>query len=527
MKISSLVLLSVCFLVSVSFTNIEAQNPETFLQCVISSSERVSRIIYTPKNSSFTSTFLSGIQNVRFFSPSMPTPSFIVTPSSESEIQTVISCSKSNNFLVRVRSGGHDYEGLSYAAKVPFVIIDLGNLSSITIDVEEGTAWIGGGVRLGDLYYHVSNKSRNLGFPGANCPTVGVGGLLSGGGINMMLRKYGLAADNILDARIITADGKILDRKSMGDDLFWAIRGGGAASFGVITAWKIRLVEVPDIVTAFTIGRTLEQNATDLVYRWQEIAHELDRDLYLRVLISRVNNSNGKPTIQATFNSLFLGNTDSLVALLQKRFPELGLVKKDCKEMSWIESVIYFADLPKGSTAEDLLRKDPYPKPYYKAKSDYVATPIPKHGLEGLWRHLYEDEARDALLIFGPSGGRVSEISESEIPYPHRGAYIYDIQQLVYWDEKGNKEADKYINWIRRLYSYLTPFVSKNPRAAYLNYRDLDLGVNNVGNTSYGQARVWGIKYFNNNFERLFLVKSKVDPSNFFRNEQSIPVYIY
>ncbi|GMP71619.1 hypothetical protein CsSME_00029956 [Camellia sinensis var. sinensis] len=70
----------------------------------------------------------------------------------------------------------------------------------------------------------------------------------------------------------------------------------------------------------------------------------------------------------------------------------------------------------------------------------------------------------------------------------------------------------------------MAPYVSKFPRAAYMNYRDLDVGVNNkLGNTSYAQASIWGSKYFNNNFDRLVQVKSKVDPSNFFRHEQSIP----
>jgi len=80
------------------------------------------------------------------------------------------------------------------------------------------------------------------------------------------------------------------------------------------------------------------------------------------------------------------------------------------------------------------------------------------------------------------------------------------------------------MNWIRKVYKYMEPYVSKSPRAAYINYRDLDVGVNNNDYTNYTQASIWGVKYFSNNFKRLARVKTKVDPHNFFRNEQSIPI---
>ena len=70
----------------------------------------------------------------------------------------------------------------------------------------------------------------------------------------------------------------------------------------------------------------------------------------------------------------------------------------------------------------------------------------------------------------------------------------------------------------------MTPFVSKNPRSAFLNYRDLDIGVNSFGENSFQEGVVYGTKYFNDNFQRLVKIKTIVDPENFFRNEQSIPV---
>lgn len=518
---------SLFFFLSFSST-ISSQNLKHFLKCLQSKgSNSISEVIYTPKNSSYTPTLLFSIQNQRFVSPSMPKPLVIVTPLNEFHIQTVITCSKIHGLQIRTRSGGHDYEGLSYLSKVPFVILDLRNLESIKINVKKRTAWVQAGVLLGAFSYRIAENSPNLAIPAGLCPTVGVSGHFSGGGYGTLLRKYGLAADNIIDARIVNVDGEILDRKSMGEDLFWAIRGGGAASFGVVTSWKIKMVEVPDIVTVFTINRTLEQNATNLVHRWQYIAHKFDENLFVRILITRVNpGGKGKRfSVQASFNSIFLGRIDKLLPLMQESFPELGLQKQDCLEKSWIEAILYFSDLPSGSTLKDLTNRNPNPRTYYKAKGDFVQEPIPKHALEGLWEFFQEDEAEAAQLIFAPYGGKMSEISSSETPFPHRAGNLFEIQHLVYWDEEGNQESDRYINWIRRLYKYMASYVPKNPRPAYLNYRDLDLGVNNIGgNTSYEQASVWGINYFLENFKRLVHVKSKVDPDNFFRNEQSIPV---
>ncbi|KAK4486974.1 hypothetical protein RD792_006289 [Penstemon davidsonii] len=361
------------------------------------------------------------------------------------------------------------------------------------------------------------------------CPTVGVGGHFSGGGYSMMSRKHGLAVDNIIDAIVINANGEILDRDSMGDDLFWAIRGGGGTSFGIVVAFKVKLVTVPETVIVFNVARTLEQNATQLVHKWQYISDKIDENLSIRVFLGSVikgSSSKENQRIQASFTSLFIGGgVGDLLQIMEEKFPELGLVEEDCIEMTWIESVLFFGRFPNGSPIDALLNRTGYGYKYFKGKSDYMREPIPKHGLEGIWKYLNEEDQNGFELQFSPWGGKLSTISESETPFPHRSGNIFMIHYVVDW----STDSQRHLNWTRSLYSYMAPFVSKSPRTAYLNYRDLDIGRNNdEGNiTSYKQASVWGFKYFKNNFNRLVRVKTNVDSSNFFRNEQSIPPLPY
>ncbi|KAK8521300.1 hypothetical protein V6N12_005209 [Hibiscus sabdariffa] len=523
---SVLALLFVAFLTLSSATSPH----DNFLRCLSlgsNLSSSIARVVYTPDNSLYSSILDSRIRNLRFSTPDTPKPLVIVTPLLTSHIQATIHCSRNHGLQLRIRSGGHDYEGLSYVSHVPFVLIDLINFRSVDVDVEYRVAWVQSGAILGELYYKIAEKSKTLAFPGGICHTVGIGGYLSGGGYGLLFRKYGLAADNIIDAQLIDANGRILDRQSMGEDVFWAIRGGGGGSFGIVLSWKLKLVSVPPTVTVFAVGRTLEQNAIELIHKWQYVAHRMPHEMYFDVSLSQVNSTrDGKKTILSSFIAFFLGGADELVPLMHERFPELGITKKDCIEMSWIESIIYLGKI-RNQSLEVLLDRDlqsPLTLPSFKSKSDYVKEPIPEIGLKGLWTRFSEKEVESGVIYFFSYGGRMDEIPESSTPFPHRAGNLYKIIYNVAWNQQDNKNSDKYISWIRRVYSYMRPYVSKSPREAYINYRDLDIGTNNEGNTtSYARASVWGQKYFKNNFDRLVLAKMMIDPENFFRHEQSIP----
>ncbi|EEF39198.1 Reticuline oxidase precursor, putative [Ricinus communis] len=501
---------------------------EKFIKCMSTQFSAYTKsfdIIFTPESCLYPSLLKSAQQNLRWVNSTSSNPLLIVTPFHESEIQASILCSRRLGLQVRVRSGGHDYEGLSYLCQTPFIIIDLFHLRAIEVDIEEETAWVQSGATLGDLYYAIGKKSGVHGFPAGLCPTVGVGGHISGGGFGTLVRKYGLAADNVIDAYLIDVNGRILDREAMGEDLFWAIRGGGGASFGVILSWKIKLVRVSPIVTVFTVPKTTEQGAIKLIHRWQYVADKLDENLFIRLIIQNIAgvNSTNSNTFRVIFESLFLGRIDALIPLMNESFPELGLKAEDCTEMSWIESAVSFAAYPKGSPPEVLLDKTQLYKANFKAKSDFVTEPIPEDGLEGMRKRLLEEDI--GLVIMDPYGGKMNKISESGIAFPHRKGNLYNIQYMVKWVDNGVRATNRHLHWIRSLHRYMKPYVSKSPRAAYFNYRDLDLGTNKDANTSYSEASVWGLKYFKGNFKNLALVKSKVDPGNFFRNEQSIPSY--
>ncbi|KAI5654924.1 hypothetical protein M9H77_32111 [Catharanthus roseus] len=512
-------------LFSISWSAASAKPINEFIRCVVLNSGNptaASQVIFAPNNASYLPILNSKIQNFQYARPNTPKPLVIITPNHESQIQAAIHCSKKFDLQIRIRSGGHDFSGASYVSlQSPFFMLDMSNFRSISIDVKSRTAWLGVAARLGEVYYSIYQANSSLYFPGGSCTTVEIGGLVSGGGYGPFVRKYGLAADTVIDARVVDANGRILDRKSMGEDFFWAIRGGNGASFGVIISYKVKLVETRQNFTAFNISRTLEQNAIQLLYKWQYVAPKVPRDLSITAIFFPGS---------AAFLAFFQGDVDTLLSLMKEYFPELGVTKEDCEEIRWIDNYAYQYGLPIQSTNEILLsgiNLNLSPNPYFKGKSDFVQKPIPEIGIRKIWNLFLQRNVQDASMEFTPFGGIMNEIPVSKIPFPHRAGTLYLVVNVASWNSTNTTSAKKGINWSRKLYRIMGKYIPNtpnNPRGAYVNYRDFDLGTNNPhGYTSVEQARIWGAHYFKSNFDRLVKVKTIVDPKNFFNFEQSIP----
>ena len=472
------------------------------------------------------------IQNLRFSATSVPKPVAIILPETKEELASSVLCCRLSNLEIRIRCGGHSYEGTSSVATdgSAFVIIDMMNLDRVTVDSRPDFAWVEGGATLGQTYYAIAESSDVRGFPAGSCPTVGSGGHIAGGGFGLLSRKYGLAADNVVDVLLVDAEGRLLDREALGEDVFWAIRGGGGGIWGIVYAWKIKLSRVPKTVTAFTVSRPgTDLQVTNLVDKWQHVAPKLDDEFYLSCFVGAgLPQRKGTIGISATFKGFYLGPKTRALSIISKQFPELGITEADCKEMSWIESVVYFSGLDDGSSVSDLKNRYLESKGYFKAKSDYVRTPIPTSGIKEALRIL--EKQPKGYVILDPYGGIMNRINSQSIAFPHRKGNLFTIQYLVEWKEADNSKSTEYIEWIQGFYDSMEPYVSSGPRAAYVNYIDLDLGAFELISTNTAtlsdaveRARVWGEKYFLKNYNRLVQAKTTIDPNNVFRNQQGIP----
>jgi hypothetical protein len=162
-------------------------------------------------------------------------PAIIVRPKTAQDVVIAIQFVKDNKLVLSVRSGGHS--GPGFGTNTDGAVIDMSHMKAIElIDAEKHIVRIQSGATWVEVA--TALQQHGLAISSGDTKTVGVGGLTLGGGIGWLVRKVGLAIDNLVAAEVVTADGKVVRASdSEHTDLFWAIRGGGG-NFGIVTSFE-------------------------------------------------------------------------------------------------------------------------------------------------------------------------------------------------------------------------------------------------------------------------------------------------
>src|SRR6267142_4136334 len=204
------------------------------------------------------------------------------------DIQVAIAAARSSGLSLSVRGGGHDWDG---RALCDGLVIDLSAMRDVVISHDRRSARIAGGARASDVL--AATDPLGLAAVTGSCSAVGMAGLTLGGGYGPLIGRFGLALDNLIAADIVLADGRIVTAESGNEeDLFWALRGGGG-NFGFVAEMRIRLHELPNVVSGVLVYPFSE--AGTVLRRFAEIAPSLPDELTVQVCA--VAGPDGAPVI--------------------------------------------------------------------------------------------------------------------------------------------------------------------------------------------------------------------------------------
>jgi len=159
------------------------------------------------------------------------------------DVSTAVKFAAREHFPMTVRGGGHNVAGL--AVRDDALMLDLGSLNRVDVDPQSRLARVEGGALWRDV--DAATQPHGLATTGGFVSTTGVGGYTLGGGVGWLMRRCGLAIDNLLEAEVVLADGRsIVANERQHPDLFWGLRGGGGG-LGVVTRFTCRLHPVGEI----------------------------------------------------------------------------------------------------------------------------------------------------------------------------------------------------------------------------------------------------------------------------------------
>lgn len=188
-------------------------------------------------------------------------PLGVVQPRTTADISTILKAAKAANIKrVAVRGGGHSFEALGLGGADGALVIDVIYMDKISSDPSNDTITAEGGAMLGKVAQYAWDHGKKA-LPMGTCPSVGLGGQIQCGGYGFYTRTYGTLTDRVIDLEVVTADGEIRHaNEHENSDLFFAVRGSGTGSFGVISKVTLRTNDAPTAVACFSIKWKLQEH---------------------------------------------------------------------------------------------------------------------------------------------------------------------------------------------------------------------------------------------------------------------------
>lgn len=403
-----------------------------------------------------------------------------------------------------VRSGGHDLAGRS---STHGVLLDLSPLD--VVEVTDASVKVGAGMRNGALCERL--YEHRLAVPTGTCPSVGIAGLTLGGGLGILGREHGLTCDRLLAAEVVLADGQVVTCDSArNSDLFWALRGAGAGSFGIVTAFTFQPVRAPEATTSFCLVWPYARAAA-VIDAWQEWAPAGPGELDAELALSAGADPGSEPTVEVV--GAFLGGEAQAEPLLAELIARARSEPRsiDRRELSYLDTCRFQADL---SVAYDLIEQTAQGQRtrqgYRFTASEFFDRPLPSEGIRALLDTFgtHRRDGQSRALWFGAWGGAYNRQAADATAFPHRDQlFILEHGASVPPTAPATKKRAAG-EWTRRSKDSVRRWGSGG---VYPAFPDPELPD-------------WERAYYGEHRWQLREIKARYDPHNRFRGTHTIPL---
>jgi len=412
-------------------------------------------------------------------------PAAIVQAEDATDVSRVVALARESNLELAVKSGGHSLA--AHGVSEGGIVLDLSKMKNLEIDVEGRTAWAETGLTAGE--YTAAAAAHGLATGFGDTRSVEIGGITLGGGVGYLVRKHGLTIDDLLAADLVTADGELLRVDAeRHPDLFWAIRGGGG-NFGVATRFKFRLHEVSTIVGGMLILPATPEVIASFVAEAEAAPEELST-------IANVMTAPPMPFLPAEVHGELV-----IMAMLAYAGEEVEAGQRAIAPFRTLAEPIV-----------DMVKSMPYPEIYPPEEDDFHPTAVARTMFidtidrdvsQTILEHLRASDAPMRVAQIRVLGGAMARVSAEATALAHRSSRIMVNVAAFYegTEERAAREA-----WVSDF-------------AAALEQGDGGVYVNFLGDEGEGRVRA---AYPGSTWDRLIEIKSRYDPTNFFRLNQNI-----